>query len=135
MAFYFWLNLDGLLRMYYFAAFLLIVIGVVHSVLGEKYLLVRLFRRDNLPKLYGSDSFTKNTLRFAWHITTIAWFGFAALLIYLALLSHSSPILGNIIALTFLVHFLVAVIGSKGKHFSWVFFLVITLCVAYGTYF
>ena len=28
----------------------------------------------------GSDWFTKQTLRFAWHITTIVWWGFAAIL-------------------------------------------------------
>ena len=59
---------------------LLIVIGIIHSYLGEKYILIRLFRRENLPHLMGSDWFTKQTLRFAWHITTLAWFGFAAIL-------------------------------------------------------
>jgi len=52
---------------------LLILIGFIHSILGEKYILIRLFRRDNLPHLMGSDWFTKRTLRFAWHITTLAW--------------------------------------------------------------
>ncbi|WP_349304035.1 hypothetical protein [Pseudoalteromonas phenolica] len=62
------------------AASILILCGVLHSVLGEKFILIRLFRRDNLPKIYGSDAFTKGTIRFAWHITSIAWFGFASLL-------------------------------------------------------
>ncbi|MEM1081459.1 MAG: hypothetical protein AAGH65_07740 [Pseudomonadota bacterium] len=43
--------------------------------------MMRLFRQDNLPKWLGSDAFTKNTLRLAWHDTTVAWFGFAALLV------------------------------------------------------
>ena len=55
---------------------LLLIIGIIHSYLGEKYLLIRLFRRDDLPKLLGSDWFTKRVLRFAWHLTTIAWWGF-----------------------------------------------------------
>lgn len=63
------------------AAFLLFLIGVVHSYLGERYILIRLFRRDNLPKLFGSDWFTKRTLRFAWHLTTIAWWGYGAMLL------------------------------------------------------
>ena len=65
-------------------SFLLIFIGFVHSYLGEKYLLIRLFKRDNLPKLLGSDWFTKRVLRFAWHLTTIAWWGFAAILYFLS---------------------------------------------------
>jgi len=34
----------------YLAAFLVAALGIAHSVLGERYILVRLFRRDNLPK-------------------------------------------------------------------------------------
>ena len=56
-------------------AVLAVLIGVAHSVLGERFLLVRLCQRDNLPHLLGSDAFTRQTLRFAWHLTTIAWWG------------------------------------------------------------
>lgn len=63
---------------------LLFAVGVVHSVLGERYILVRLFRRTDLPKLFGDTTFTTRTLRFAWHITTVAWWGFAAILLMLA---------------------------------------------------
>ncbi|XOV81372.1 MAG: hypothetical protein ACFHVJ_11615 [Aestuariibacter sp.] len=113
--------------MLYVAAILTIVIGVIHSVLGEKYILTRLFRRDNLPKLFGSSDFTINTLRFAWHITTIAWWGFAAILVLLANPPVSSDTLGAVIAVTFTVHFLIAAIASKGKHLSWIVFLLIGL--------
>ncbi|MBK7012660.1 MAG: hypothetical protein IPH43_08315 [Xanthomonadales bacterium] len=55
------------------AALLIALLGLAHSVLGERYILVRLFRRD-LPKLFGGTRFTRNTLRFAWHLTTMfAW--------------------------------------------------------------
>ena len=46
--------------------------AVAHSVLGERYILVRLFRRENLPRLFGSDELTKRTLRFAWHLTSVS---------------------------------------------------------------
>ncbi|MFT5881048.1 MAG: hypothetical protein ACI86X_002187 [Moritella sp.] len=58
-------------------ALLAIFIGLVHSYLGELFILTRLFRQD-LPKLLGNDWFTKRILRFAWHLTTVAWWGFAA---------------------------------------------------------
>ncbi|WP_197017249.1 hypothetical protein [Pseudoxanthomonas suwonensis] len=64
-----------------FAAFLAIAMGLAHSVLGERDILMRLFRRADLPKLFGGTEFTARTLRFAWHVTSIAWFGFAALLL------------------------------------------------------
>jgi len=53
------------------AALLIPALGAAHSVLGERYILIRLFRRSDLPKLFGSDTFTRRTLRFAWHLTTV----------------------------------------------------------------
>lgn len=38
--------------------------------------LVRLFRRADLPHLFGSDLFTRRTLRLAWHLTSVARLGF-----------------------------------------------------------
>lgn len=111
--------------LYYIAALLLVFIGVAHSYLGERYLLIRLFRRDNLPKLYGGQTFTKNTLRFAWHVTTIAWWGFAAILVHLAQGPLSAHVIAGIIGITFLLHALVSLVGAKGKHLSWLFFIAI----------
>jgi len=107
---------------------LLILIGFVHSILGEKYLLIRLFRRDNLPKLMGSDWFTKRVIRFAWHITTVAWWGFAAILYFLSNPSDSvrAEILISI-SLVFAVSGLISLIFSHGKHLSWLFFFGIAI--------
>ncbi len=110
-----------------FAAILLISIGLIHSYLGEKYILIRLFRRDNLPHLRGSDWFTKQTLRFAWHITSLAWWGFAAIL--LAITNNSENMVNDILlitALVFLASGIVSVIFSKGKHLSWIVFFLIS---------
>ena len=49
----------------YVAAFLIVAVGIAHSYLGERYILIRLFRRENLPELFGSAGFTIRTLRFA----------------------------------------------------------------------
>lgn len=119
--------------MYYIAAVLLFVIGFAHSYLGERYILIRLFRRGELPKLFGGTEFTKNTLRFAWHLTTVAWWGFAIILLHLAQSAPSITLVGNIIGVTFLVHFCMAIVGSKGKHLSWVFFLLIGLSALYAS--
>ena len=109
----------------YSAAFLAFAIGVVHSVLGERYILTRLFRRDNLPKLFGGTEFTTQTLRFAWHITTIAWWGFSAILVLLAADAFSFSNLSMVIAITFLVTGTIALIASHGRHLSWVVFIFI----------
>lgn len=67
-----------------FAAALVFLAGVAHSWIGERYILIRLFRRTNLPHLFGSDVFTKRTLRFVWHLMTVAGWGFAGLLVLYA---------------------------------------------------
>ncbi len=118
--------------LFYIASSLLILIGVAHSYLGERYILTRLFRRDNLPKLFGGTAFTKNTLRFAWHLTTITWFGFALILIQLANPLLEKATVGNIIGGVFLIHFGIALAASKGKHLSWIFFLAIGLLTIYA---
>lgn len=108
-----------------FAAFVLIFCGLAHSILGEKYLLMRLFKRDNLPHLYGSDTFTKGTLRFTWHITSFAWFGFAALLIFHNLGDFNQLL--HVIAFVFLASSICSAYFTKGKHFSWWLFLLVSL--------
>jgi len=117
----------------YIAAFLIFLIGIIHSYLGELYILTRLFRHDNLPKLFGGTEFTKRTLRFAWHITTIAWWGLAVILIFLAQPNISKNTIGLVIGITFLVHFAIALIASKGKHMSWIVFLAVGVLSIYAT--
>jgi hypothetical protein len=112
---------------------LLLIIGIVHSYLGEKYLLIRLFRREDLPKLLGSDWFTKRVLRFAWHLTTLAWWGFAAILYVLSIPSENvkSEIL-VIISVVFALSGVVSLLFSRGKHLSWLFFFTIAATSYYG---
>jgi len=114
-------------------AVLLVAIGIVHSYLGEKYILIRLFKRDNLPQLLGSDWFTKRVIRFAWHLTTIAWWGFAAILYFLS--NPSKNIEAEIIAsiaVVFILSGIVSLVFSRGKHLSWVFFWGIACTCIYN---
>lgn len=117
----------------YIAAFLLVCVGIAHSGLGERYVLARLFRRDDLPKLFGNSEFTKRTLRFAWHVTSVAWWGFAAILVLLANPPAESSAVGIVVGCTFLVHFAIVLAASRGKHLSWVVFLAIGILVLYAT--
>ena len=119
--------------MFYIASVFIVLVGIAHSYLGEKYILVRLLQKSDLPKLFGGTKFTQNTLRFAWHITTVAWLGLALILVYLAVGQISKQIIGNVIGITFLIHFFVALIASKGKHLSWLAFLVISVSTLYAS--
>lgn len=109
------------------AAVLCFVVGMIHSILGERYILIRLFRRDNIPHLFGSDYFTKGTLRFVWHITTFAWWGFAYLLWQLSADQEITTITVLYTVSTVSLFSGIFSFGfTKGKHLSWVVFLVIS---------
>src|SRR5205823_11133329 len=111
--------MSSLALLYLLAAALALGIGVAHSFLGEKYILIRLFRRGDLPKLFGGSEFTVRTLRFAWHLTSVAWWGAAALLFLLAQGRISSAAVSGVLAAVFLVSAGISAITSRGRHLAW----------------
>jgi len=115
------------------AAVLTIAIGIVHSWLGERFILRRLLRRSDLPTLFGDDTFTRQTLRFAWHLTTVAWFGLAAVLVVLSGVVVGIRVSDGVVfavAQTFIMSAVLALTLTRGRHLSWVVFSVIAaLCL------
>jgi len=116
------------------AAVLVGFIAVVHAFLGERYIIIRLWNQDNLPKLLGSDLFTKRVLRFAWHLTTVAWFGFAAILLLGAGQDGgmNTASIVNVIEITFLLSALLSLIITRGRHLAWIVFLAIAAATWLG---
>lgn len=107
---------------------LTVLLAGVHSYLGERYILIRLFRREDLPKLFGGAEFTKRTLRFAWHLTSVAYLGLAAVLALLPSSGGGSPgAPTQAVAATFAASGLVALVGSKGRHLSWIVFFAMAV--------
>lgn len=117
----------------YIAAFLGFAIGIAHSYLGERYILIRLFRRPDLPKLFGGIEFTRRTLRFGWHITSIAWWGLAWVLILLAHPPITVKDVGLPLATTFFATGACILIGSRAKHLAWIVFAVMGALTWYAT--
>lgn len=115
------------------AATLTFLLALAHSYLGERYILVRLFRREDLPRLFGGTVFTKRTLRFAWHLTSLAWLSLAAVLVKLSSHQPSREELGVLLAGTFATSGLVALVASRGRHLSWIVFGAIALLAWLGT--
>jgi hypothetical protein len=102
------------------AAAIIASVVVLHSILGERYIISRLMQRTQ-PKLFGSDDFTKRTLRFAWHVTTIFGLLLATILgwlSYQSLDANSRAILW-FTAIAMAATALMTVIISRGKHVSW----------------
>lgn len=110
------------------AAALALLLGLAHSVLGERYILMRLFRRP-LPPLFGDDAFTRRTLRFAWHLTSLAWWGMGGLLLAYATqapaLDAGGLLAVRALAATFAVSGLVTLVHSRGRHLAWAVMLAI----------
>ncbi len=110
--------------MLYAAAALMFVTGLVHSYLGERYVLMRL-QRDSLPKLLGSTEFTAGTLRFVWHLLTVAWWGLASLVIFSANSLFTSTHALQVIAVVAVVSAIPPLYFTRGKHLSWIVFLLV----------
>lgn len=122
--------------MLYIAALLLTLLGLAHSLLGERYILQRLFRRsDKLPKLFGGTDFTKNTLRFAWHLITVMAFGFSLLMVQLA--NDAGPVaMACAIGASLLVSGVLPLVFTRGRHLSWVcLWTAGALCLAWAAQF
>ena len=110
----------------YFAAVLLVAISLAHSLLGERYVLRRLERLDQLPRLVlGGREMMAALLRFAWHITSIAWLGFAAILVLGAHNALSNQSVAWVIAIIFGFSGSVSLVAGRGRHYSWTVFLAV----------
>ena len=84
--------------------------------------------------LLGSATYARNTLRFAWHLTTVQLIAIGAVVVLLARLpgeGQSVTILRSF-SVAFGVSTLVSLIGARGKHFSWWVFLVIAVLLWFG---
>ena len=114
------------------AAVLIFLTGCAHSYLGERYILIRLFKRGNLPSLFGGTEFTEGTLRFAWHITTVAWWAIALLLFLAHRGSLSTSGVLHVIAGAAVASAALPLFFTRGKHLSWVAFLLIAALVFFA---
>ncbi len=99
------------------AAILVAGLALAHSILGERFILIRLFQRE-LPRLFGDDSFTKQTLRFAWHALTVAWWALAALLVWAP--PEAEALIGWVVMACLATTSIITIVISRARHLSWV---------------
>jgi hypothetical protein len=121
------------LHLLYVSAGITVFIAITHSYLGEKRLLPRLlagvgtlFRHDT--KRIGS------IVRWAWHLTSLAWVALALLLIAFTRMSSDVRALPvGIIAGCLALSGLVCFASTRGKHVAWPFFLAAAAAAALGS--
>lgn len=114
------------------AAFLLFGTGIVHSVLGERRLIGPLLDPAKRSGLLEHSTFARQVLRFAWHLTTLALWGFAAILVGLVATPAGQQTATTlvIIALVCLLSAVYIFITSGARHLAWPVFLTAAgLCV------
>jgi hypothetical protein len=114
--------------MLYVAAFLIVVLGLGHSFLGEREILVPLSRNDHLSAPFGSAEFNTRTPRFvrilrvAWHLLTLAWFAFAVLLLQLAANRLSAANTAQIVGWLVIASGLPPLVLTRSKDWKWLVF-------------
>jgi hypothetical protein len=114
-----------------FAGSVLVLTAAVHSLLGERFILRRLFRRPDLPLLFGDPRFVTQTLRFLWHLFSILLVGLAAVLVAIVDGATTSDVV-RIISLTAALSALVAGVLSRGRHLSWAAFAAVSIATWLG---
>ena len=109
------------------ASVLTFAIGGIHSWLGERRLIGPLLAPERRQGILASSTFARQVLRFAWHLTTLAWWGIGAILAALTLapMDQQGRLVAAVIAATFLATGAIILIVSHGRHLAWPVFLVI----------
>lgn len=108
------------------AAGLTVLVSIIHSWLGEIRVIGPLLAIDPRPGVLRSP-FLRQVIRYAWHLTSLAWIGMAAALAALAIMpsSPAGKTAVLIIAGTFLLHGAIVLAISRGRHLAWPIFLAI----------
>ena len=111
----------------------LLVLGaaMAHSLLGEKVILHRLFRRsegggDGHNRRAVDDPVTRQTLRLAWHSLSVVLVGLAGVLL---LASVDGRAFGgswrgvmSLLTATFAGLALLSLVVARGRHVGWIWF-------------
>lgn len=117
------------------SALCLFLVGLMHSVLGHRNLISPLLARKDFPVVLGSQRNGRLTLLFGWHALTLFWWAQAYVLWRMA----EDP---NRAALATLVSWAIAcamigttaLVVSKAKHLSWMFFLPVAVLLGLAAY-
>jgi len=118
-----------MISLLHIAGILVLMLGVIHSALGEVLIFKRL-RSTDLTLASGSPALSPRHLRAlwsTWHLASIFGFGLGlTLLIFTLYPSDAIKLATKGISITFLVSSLFWGLGTRGKHPAWIVFLIIS---------
>ncbi len=121
------------------AAAALLSIGIMHSVVaewkGERRLVWRITQLTLFDSSDEKDLLAKRIVRLAWHLTSLVWCGCAVVLAYIAFVEASESIIAvvRILSVVFLLHSVLSLAIARGRHASWLGFLIVSVFSYLGT--
>lgn len=121
------------------AGMLLFIVGLLHSLLGER-LVFRRLRADTFIPTQGGQLLREPHVRIlwaTWHMATVMGWCIALMLFWMALPTsrHQAPaIVVQTVICTMLVSALLVLVGTKGRHPGWVGLLVVGVLAIVGQY-
>lgn len=126
---------------WYFAAagVLAFIVGLVHSILGERLVFSRMRAAGPIPTNGGTVLLEHHVriLWATWHVVTAIGWCIAALLVWLSLssLSHAAQsVIALLVVASMGVSSLLVLVGTKGRHPGWVGLGGVAVLVAIGSY-
>ena len=111
-----------------------VLVGLLHSFLGEMYFLPRLRRKESKLDI-GTDKFVNRTLRSTWHMSTLASWSSGVILIVFAFreLDSSTVIVARVISNFFLFSGIFSIFSSHARQLIWLVFFILSLLTWMGT--
>lgn len=128
------------MNMYFVAAgTLTFVVGLIHSILGERLIFRRMRSAGFIPTNGGQVLHEPHVriLWASWHLVTVMGWCIAAGLLWLALPSSIhlvQSVVPKAVAATMLASSFLVLVGTKGKHPGWVGLLGVAILTALGFY-
>jgi hypothetical protein len=119
--------IDGLLAL---AGLCCLAAALVHSTVGERLFVRPIIARMDWSGLPLNPAFARRVVRLAWHVTSVTWLGFGAILLSPALGIHSAQVAYWVALATFGTAFLMTGAGTRWQHRGWPVFAVITAALA-----
>lgn len=124
---------------YIAAAALLVLIGLIHTVLGEILIFRRLRTRGVVPT-NGGDILKERNVRIlwaTWHLVTVLGFLVAVVIVQLVQIPVEASTRGFLVVSligAMLASSLLVLVGTRGRHPGWVGLLAVGLLVGAGAY-
>lgn len=121
------------------AAAVLAAIGIMHTVVaewkGERRLVWQIQQLTLFESDDAKDRLAKRIVRLAWHATSLVWCGCAVVLAYVAFVEATGPIIAvvRILSAVFLLHSVLSLAIARGRHASWLGFLIVGVSSFLGT--